>query len=236
MRFALRALPLSFQGELFNVKLIQFSLDVAEAMEYLPAGFTPLTVRGRAIVSLANVQLHRMRLTWMPQPLGFNYRHVAFRFLIDDTQFNPKSPGPAIFFVKTFTDRPLLARAADWLTYYRVTPARITTTPSGMLLEQGINQIAYTLAEGPADPKLHGPAFSDWDQATAIVKPLDHAYGITPRGRVVITRVLRPGWPVQPMEVVDFSTTFFKTAQLECGFRIQERVPYIWKAPVNVAS
>jgi len=232
---ALRSLPLSFQGELFNIKLVQFSLDVAEARRHLPRGFAPLTRNGRAIVSLANVELHRMRLTWMPRPLGFNYRHVAFRFLVEDKSIDPSSGGPAIFFVKSFTDRPLLARAADWLTYYRVAPARIETTPGGMLLEQGGKRIAYTLAEDRS-PRLHGGALSDWDEAAALLRALDHAYGVTPTGQVVVTRVLRRAWPVEPIEAVEFSTTFFETAQLECAFRIQEPVPYIWQAPVRVAA
>jgi len=232
VRLSPRALPLSFRGQLFDIKLVQFSLDVEEARRFLPKGFEPLTLRGRAIVSLANVQLQRMRLTWMPRALGFNYRHVAFRFLIE----GGVSEAPGIFFVRSFTDRPLLARAADWLTYYRVVPARIENTPDGMTLRQGGRCVSYRLASGASEPHLHGPSIETWSEATGIVQPLDHAYGVTPRGRVIITRVLRPGWPIRPMEVVEFSTTFFETAKLECGFRIDQPVPYVWQAPRDVIA
>jgi hypothetical protein len=231
MKLSPRALPLSFRGTLFDIKLVQFSLDVEEARRFLPQGFEPLILRGRAIVSLANVQLERMRLTWMPRALGFNYRHVAFRFLIDETRFGGISAGPGIFFVRSFTDRPLLARAADWLTYYRVARARIESTPDGMMLEQGGQRVSYRLASEASEPHLHGPSIETWSEAAGIVQPLDHAYGVTPPGRTVITRVLRPGWPIRPMEVVEFSTTFFETARLECGFRIDQPVPYVWQAP-----
>jgi hypothetical protein len=234
MRAALRRLPLSFQGTLHHIKLVQFSLDVDEARRYLPDGFEPLVRGRRAIVSLANVQLERMRLTWMPRRLGFNYRHVAFRFLVDVQHVGSDGTGPGIFFVKSFTDRPLLARAADWLTYYRVAPARIDSTATGMALEQNGRRISYQVAGESVEPHLHGPALQTWAEATGVVRPLDHAYGVTPEGRVVITRVIRPGWPIRPMEVVEFSTTFFESARLECGFRIDEPVPYIWQAPVEV--
>ncbi len=236
MTWAPRNLPLSFCGSLFNIKLVQFSLAVEEARHHLPDGFDPVVRRGRAIVSLANVQLERMRLTWMPRWLGFNYRHVAFRFLVDASGAIGSATEPGIFFVRTFTDRAWLARAADWLTYYRVTPARIHTTADSMLLEQGNRRIAYHLASADTEPRLHGPAIETWPEATSLVQPLDHAYGVTPRGQTVMTHVQRPGWPIRPMEVVGFSTNFFETAQLECGFRIDQHVPYVWQAPRELTS
>jgi hypothetical protein len=42
MSFTLRDIPISYKGELNEVKLIQFSLDPQEAQENLPLQFKPL--------------------------------------------------------------------------------------------------------------------------------------------------------------------------------------------------
>src|SRR5262249_57206334 len=104
---------------------------------------------GRALVSLVNVLLSRMRPSFLPGLFGFSYRHVAFRLLVDDPASPPPDPeaaGRGIFFVRSFTDRPLLAHAGSLLTYYRLTPAEMAVDPRGLAVRAGGRRLSYRKA------------------------------------------------------------------------------------------
>ena len=54
-------------------------------------------------------------------------------------------------------------------------------------------------------------------------RPFDRAYAVDPGRGVVVTRILRSHWPIEPMEVESFATDYFETARLECAFCIARR-------------
>ncbi|HZF13527.1 MAG TPA: DUF2071 domain-containing protein [Thermoanaerobaculia bacterium] len=234
-----KTLPIGYRGELHDVELVQFSLDLEEAARALPPPLVPRRIAGRALVSLVHVRLRRMRPTFLPGLVGFSYRHVAFRLLVDDPALAPPPPsdpeaaGRGIFFVRSFTDRPLLAHAGNLLTHYRLTPAELAVDPRGLAVREGGRRLSYRKAVLGAEVPSPG-LFGGWAEARAVVGALDRAYAVDPDGGVWETRIKRPDWPLEPLALAGFATDFFESARLECAFRVASVIPYHWLAPVRV--
>lgn len=230
---SLKTLPIEYTGDLHDVELVQFSLAPEEVAPALPHPLKPRLFGGRAVVSLVHVMLRGMRPSFTPRPFHFDYRHIAFRLLVDDSKLDPEGLARGIFFVRSFTDRPVLARAGSLLTHYRLTPARIEAEPEGLAVRQAGKALSYLRAAGeePGAPGL----FGDWDQARAVLGSLDRAYAVDPAGGIWRTRILRPDWPIEPLAVSGFATDFFTTARFECAFKVREVIPYRWLAPARVA-
>jgi uncharacterized protein YqjF (DUF2071 family) len=229
MSFTLRDVPISYKGELNEVKLIQFTLDPQEAQENLPLQFKPLIRNGRALVSLVDVHLTRMRPAVIQYKIGLSYRHIAFRFLIDDRSFTEDGKGHGIYFVKSFTNSAYVTYPAHLLTYYRLGVAQIQEEGAAITVQQGDSKIEYTI--GTAEPTLAGTAFENWHNAREIIGVVDRAYAVNKHGQVVVTQIVRPEWPIVPIDISKFQTNFFSTAQLECGFEVKSLIPYTWLAP-----
>jgi hypothetical protein len=235
-RFAsfLKTLPLGYRGELHDAELVQFSLDPEEAARSLPAPLTPRLIAGRALVSLVHVELCRLRPEFLPGLVSLSYRHVGSRLLVDDRTLDPAAPGQGVFFCRSFTDRPLLARVGSLLTHYRLSAAELEVDPRGLEVREGGQRLSYRKAVLGAEVPSPG-LFGDWAEARAVVGAIDRAYGVDPRGGVWQTRILRPDWPLEPLPLAGFTTDFFDSARLECAFRVASTVPYHWLAPIRVA-
>ena len=226
---ALKTLPVSYVGQLHDVELVQFSLDPEEVAPHLPARLALRTFGGRAMVSLVNVRLRGMRPSFAPPLLTFSYRHVAFRLLVDDRELDPARAAHGIFFLRSFTDRPLLARAGNLLTHYRLHPAEVRAGEACLTVREKGRYLSYGKGQS-GNPGI----FGSWDEARTVLQSLDRAYAVDPRERIWRTRILRPDWPLEPLPVASFATDFFATARLECAFRVPEVIPYRWLAPVRV--
>jgi uncharacterized protein YqjF (DUF2071 family) len=229
-----RTLPITYHGELHDVELVQWSLDPEEAARELPAPLTPRLIAGRALVSLIHVRLRRMRPAFLPGLFAFSYRHVAFRLLVDDSALDREAPGRGVFFVRSFTDRPLLAHAGNLLTHYRLTPAELEVDPRGLAVREGGRRLSYRKAVIGAEAPSPG-LFGGWAEARAVVGAIDRSYAVDPEGGVWQTRIERPDWPLEPLPLAGFATDFFESARLECAFRVASVIPYHWLAPVRVA-
>jgi uncharacterized protein YqjF (DUF2071 family) len=230
----LKTLPVGYRGELHDVELVQFSLDPEEAARSLPAPLTPRRIAGRALVSLVHVELRRMRPAFLPGLLSFSYRHVAFRLLVDHPGLDPEGSGRGIFFVRSFTDRPLLAHVGNLLTPYRLTPAELEVDPRGLAVREGGRRLSYRKAVLGAEALSPG-LFGGWAEARAVVGAIDRAYAVDREGGVWQTCIRRPDWPLEPLPLAGFATDFFESARLECAFRVASVIPYQWLAPVRVA-
>ncbi|HTQ79691.1 MAG TPA: DUF2071 domain-containing protein [Thermoanaerobaculia bacterium] len=233
MSFA-KTLPIGFRGELHEVELVQFSLDPEEAARLLPFPLVPRIIAGRALISLVHVELRRMRPSFLPGLFAFSYRHVAFRLLLDDHTLDPSAPEQGIYFVRSFTDRPLLVHAGNLVTHYRLTQAELDVDPRGLAVFEGGQRLSYRKSVLGAEIPSPG-LFGDWAEARAVVGALDRAYAVDPKGGIWQTRILRPDWPLEPLSLAGFTTDFFESARLECAFRVASVIPYRWLAPVRVA-
>ncbi len=129
----LKNIPVNYSGELHEVKLINFSIEKEEVLDKVPQPLKVWDYNGRALISLVNVQLRDMKMSIAP--LKFDYRHVAFRLLLDDSKYNKKPTG--IYFLKSFTNSPLIVVGGKLMTDFNLSFASIQNEGNSFELKQG---------------------------------------------------------------------------------------------------
>jgi uncharacterized protein YqjF (DUF2071 family) len=174
---------------------------------------------GRAMISIVDVKLKNMRPVVMPL-CHFEYRHMAFRLLVDDSEYNDGT-AKGIYFYKSFTDNPLIVVGGGLFTNYNLTLARIEEHDGEVTLTQGNHRVRYQVGDSPLAIE-HSLA--------ACIGALDRAYSIL-GGAVCVTEIQREKWPIQPVECTGFENTFFRTARFEGAFRVFETIYYDWLPP-----
>ena len=120
----LKKIPIKYKGELHQVKLINFSVAMEEVVDLVPKSIKIRDFGGKAIISMVNVRLKKMRPSFIPRNIGFNYQHVAFRLLVDDSVHN-QGKEKGIFFLKSFTTDVKLVWCGNLITNYRLSKAII---------------------------------------------------------------------------------------------------------------
>ena len=214
----LKRLPLSYEGELHDVRLVNFSVDPGELGDLLPRDIQPLLHEGRALISMVHVHLRNMRLRG---PLGFfrfQYRHVGFRLLIDDSRYTWLPPR-GIFFLRSFSDSGLWARLGRLFSIYRLEPAHIEASADHFSLRKGGKTLRYTLL--PKGPQVKQRALEE------VVARIDRAYA--PLGEDMrYVQIQRERWPLQAVDCPYFETDFFASARLEGAFAVPEVIHYRW--------
>lgn len=221
----LQQLPLQFAGELHEVRLINFSVEPYEVLPGLHKSFTPLKYKGRALISMVDVQLKNMRLPGWFEHFTFNYRHIGFRLLIDDSRFTWTKPR-GIYFLRSFTDQALWAHLGNLFTIYQLEPAHIREEQGRFSLEKGGQQLSYALSDSPA------PTSAPTELQEEVAR-LDRAY-TRQLGQVNYVQIQRERWPLQWANCTHFETSFFETAQFEGAFRVTDTIHYQWQPPKSV--
>lgn len=222
----LKKIPVKYIGELHEVKLVNFSVDISEVEGAVPKGIRVRNFDGRAMISMVNVMLKNMHPSFIPEALSFSYRHVAFRLLVQDADLNEgKSKG--IYFLRSFTDKPLIVLGGQWLTDYNLEQAKLTCTDNMLELKQGDRFLTYALDETVV-PKKN-------DELRNLVGSIDRAYSVLDN-ELRMVQIMREKWPIEPVECYHFQTNFFKTARLEGAFRVNEVIHYQWLPPKNIRS
>lgn len=218
-------LPLSFRGTLHDIRLLNFSIDTCEAQLLLPPPLRAGNFQGRALVSMVSVRLRSMRLRSLPTWSGFGYRHVAFRLLVDDSQYTDGST-KGIYFVRSFVHNPLLALGGNILTDFRFSTAHIEQTPEHLIVASRSGSITASFSGQPAK--------ANPDLQTA-VGAVDRAYTVHKR-RVYKVQIQRSSWPLVPLECTYFQTSFFHSTRFEGAFIVPETIPYMWLPPQEILS
>lgn len=215
----LRRLPIHYKGELHDVRLINFSVTREEVSGKVPANIKVRDFNGRAMISMVDVKLKNMRPVALPF-LRFNYRHVAFRLLVDDSQYNNGS-NKGIFFFRSFTDKPLIVFGGKHMTDYNLELASIEDNGNEVTIVQGEKKVKYS---------VDGPSVLPNDDLKATIGALDRAYSVL-HGTIRVTHIQREKWPIQPVNCHGFENTFFKTAKFEGAFRVPQTIDYDWLPP-----
>lgn len=218
----LKKIPIRYRGELHDVRLINFTVDMDEIRGKVPSTLKPRNFTGRAMISMVDVKLRKMHPTFMPPVLTFNYRHIAFRLLVEDAAYN-NGENKGIYFFKSFTDKPWIIAGGKLLTDYNLEQAAIREADGSVSLNQGKQLIKYCVA---------GPIAGNPELKT-IIGGLDRAYSVMGED-LRVTRIQRERWPIQAVECSGFENTFFKTARLEGAFRVFETIYYDWLPPKAV--
>ena len=218
----LKRLPIHYIGRLQDVRLINFSVDIEEVKPLVPAELSIRNFNGRAVISMVNVHLRHMRPKGLPKALGFHYQHIGFRLLIDDAHLN-KGEAKGIYFLRSFTDTPWVAKVGNWMTHYRLSKARIED-PFNFELTQGDQFLRYRLT--------HEQAEQD-DQLKAMIQAVDRAYAVD-YNSLLKTQIQREQWPIQWVGCEGFETNFFKSARFLGAFEVPEVIDYEWLPPEKV--
>jgi hypothetical protein len=224
----LKKIPITYTGELHDVRLINFSVDINEVRPLVSAQIKVRDFNGRALFSMVDVKLRKMRPSFVPSFFSFEYRHVAFRLLVDDAHLN-KGQARGIYFFKSFTDKFLIEKGGSLFTDYRLENASINEKSDLVEIESSGKYVKYSIGNEiiSEDSRL--------SELHQVVGALDRAYSMLGT-ELRFTQIQRERWPIQPVSCSAFENTFFKTARLEAAFRIFETIYYIWLPPKKILS
>lgn len=221
----LKKIPITYLGELHDVRLLNFSVDIDEIRNHVPAGIRIRDFGGRALFSMVDVKLKNMRPAFLPSCFHFEYRHIAFRLLVADGD-GSHGQHKGIFFHRSFTDKPLIVAGGKYLTDYNLEMARIEERGREVILSRGEDHLSYEL-EDVACPAKEG------SELQINIQALDRAYSML--GPVLrVTQIQREKWPISPVECTRFENTFFSSSRLEGAFRVFETIYYRWLPPKPV--
>jgi hypothetical protein len=220
----LKQLPIKYIGELHNVKLINFSVEMDEVKDLVPAGIKIRDFNGRAMISMVDVMLKNMHPSFVPENFHFDYRHIAFRLLVDDSAANTEG-SKGIYFLRSFTDKPMIVKGGKWLTNYNLETAELIAFENMLEIKQGAHYLDYAFHDKvPAERN---------EVLKGTISVLDRAYSLNGNS-VQYIRILREKWPLEWISCYHFQTNFFKTAQLEGAFKVNEVINYQWLPPEDV--
>lgn len=220
----LKQIPITYKGELHDVKLINFSVEMNEVLPWVPEGIKVRNFDGRAVISMVNVKLKYMRQTGLPKGLSFDYQHVAFRLLVEDSSLNG-GENKGIFFLKSFANKPIVVWGGNLMTNYRLSNAMITEDDE-FNLQQGDRFVHYKLTDKiPTEDK----------DLKKVIAALDRAYAIE-EGKLMKTQIQREIWPIEQVDCVEFETNFFQSAELLGAFEVKEVIHYQWLPPEPIGE
>jgi uncharacterized protein YqjF (DUF2071 family) len=212
---------MKFSGELHKVKLINFSIEKEELNGMLPETLKVLDYKGRALISMVDVHLKKMRVSSLLP--SFAYRHVAFRLVIDDSEYSKDRP-KGIYFLKSFSSNAAMVLGGNLVANYNLCYSNFQAESNGLKISLGNQDIQYRFDESMA---------LENEELFQAIKRIDRAYAFI-NDKVKITRITRKEWPIEPLNIVDFKTNFFKSAKLEGAFEVKKVIDYIWEKPVQI--
>jgi hypothetical protein len=211
---------MKFTGELHNVRLINFSVNLEEVLPFVPKQLKILQEKGKAIISMVDVQLNNMKTKSIPF-FKFGYRHVAFRLLLEDNSTDPKG----VFFLKSFSNKPLLNFAGNLVSNYKLSNCTINEYFDAVSIKHEKKYINYAL-----DPYSKAEYNKELYQK---IKRIDRAYTIEKEETYVI-RITRKKWPIEPIKCYHFATNYFKSAKFIGAFKVNEIIYYTWNQSEKV--
>ncbi|MFT7588684.1 MAG: hypothetical protein ACI959_000896 [Limisphaerales bacterium] len=133
--WSLKNLPLSFDGELHTVRLINFSVPLEEVINKVPNGIKVRSYKGRALISMVDVNLKKMHPIGFPGFVKFGYRHIGFRLLVEDTKWNKSETAKGIYFLDSFTNKNNIAWAGELTSHFRLKKAHLFEIEDGLNIQ-----------------------------------------------------------------------------------------------------
>jgi hypothetical protein len=222
----LKKIPVNYLGELHNIKLINFWVNMDEIIPLVPPHLKIRNFGGRALISMVNVELKKMHPSFLPEATSFGYRHVAFRLVLDDSRFN-KGDYRGIFFLRSFTDKPHIVFGGNLFTDYQLEKAEIICLDRMMELRQEKKYFNYALdLETKAN---HG------QEQIEIIGALDRAYSFRDE-ELKMVQIQREKWPIRPVNCYLLETNFFKSAEFASAYVVDETIYYKWLSPKTVGQ
>ncbi|HYV94879.1 MAG TPA: DUF2071 domain-containing protein [Chitinophagales bacterium] len=217
----LKQLPISFKGELHHIQLVNFSVDAGEMAAFIPKEIKIRLINDRAMISMVNVELKRMHPTFLPSWMQFNYRHVAFRLLVDDSNLSDgKCKG--VFFFRSFTNMPLIVFGGKVISDYNLEHASFHPEGNCFSMKKKESFLSYEVNDKLPPPELPG--------LKETIGTIDRAYSVL-NGKLRMIQIQREKWPIEAVHCSKFEANFFRSAQLEGVFIVKEPIYYHWLPP-----
>ncbi|MDC1188357.1 DUF2071 domain-containing protein [Flavobacteriales bacterium] len=210
---------MKFTGELHNVKLINFSVNLEEVLPFVPNQLKILQENGKAIISMVDVQLKNMSPKILPF-IKFSYRHMAFRLLIDDSGMNSEHEPKGVFFLKSFSENSILNKLGNIMADYQLSKVKVEEYFDAFSLKQDKKYVDYAL-----DPYTN---LEESEELYQKIHRIDRAYA-TKDEDIFVTEIARKNWPITPIKCYHFATNFFKSAKLLGAFKVDGVIDYTWQ-------
>lgn len=223
----LKKLPIRYIGELHDIRLINFSIAMEEAKTVIDA---PLPIRNfneRAMISMVDVKLKNMHPAFIPEVIHFDYRHIAFRVLMDDSAITQESP-KGIYFHRAFTTNPVMVVGGSLLTNYNLEMASIEEENHKVILKKDSEVLEYKTGDLLEEPSVNQSLYEN-------IAALDRAYSRL-GNELRVTKIQRKKWPIQQVENMEYKNNFFETTRFEGAFRVFETIYYQWLPPKPIKS
>ncbi len=215
----LKSLPITYEGLLKDVKVINFSVALDELAPLMPAGLKAMNFEGRAMISLADLQICEMRPKYLPKWLALNYRHVALRVLVERKKAGSGTE-PAIYFLKSFCESACLVCGGGFLTDYRLCKAKI----------KGGNETSIETPNTFLNYALNSEKDTSDKQDLRRTARLNTAYAV--HGEDIWQTQIQPDdWPLEPVNCSAFATNLFKDYRLEAAYEVKGTLDFSRSVP-----
>lgn len=223
----LKKIPITYFGELHEIKIINFSVEKREVESCLPWKINIREFGGRALISMVNAQLMHMHPSFIHESLHFNYKHICFRLLVEDRKWNRgNTKHKGVYIIKSFTNSALIAQGGQLFLDYTLEQADIFCTKQLLVLKKQEQYLTYALDD-------HMPEVTHQELQQTIAS-LDRAYSELD-GQLRMTKSIHEKWTLLPVNCYHFQTNFFETARLENSFQVLEPIHYKWGPPQNIS-
>jgi len=215
----LKTLPIAYEGLLKRVRIVNFSVDKSEIALRIPKAIPLLIEKDKAYISMADLQIRHMRPQGFPKAMSLNYRHVAFRVLVDDRAFH-EGDAQGAYFLQSFCDKACLVCGGSLFTDYQLCQASIKGERH-FRLHKGKYYLKCDFGEHD------GPAQLIDLKRTA---RLNKGYAVH-SGKLWQTRIKPLEWPLECIDCGAFKTNFFDSAQLVGAYQVNGSLKFKRGAP-----
>lgn len=219
----LKNLPIGYTAHLKDIRLINFTVNAKELALYLPK--LPLVeIEGEPVVSVLDVQLGRLRPSFLLKTFHFAYRHIAFRVLVRDDQLNDDKINRGIFYLSSFTNSQFIAKCGKLFTNFNFRYAQLNDDGNKFCLNYKQKYLNYTL-------DFESPVKDEIDLKESLMQ-IDRTYSLN-SDRLNIIRIKRNDLPLQPVLCRNFETNFFEIKKFLGAYFVKEELEYEWLPPQN---
>ena len=209
---ASKKIPANYLGELHNIHLVNFWVDVAEINSLVPHNEKIKSFSGRTLISVIDSKIEKLHPSFLAEPTNFSFQHVAFRLAI----------GRQIYFLRQFTDRPHLIFGGNIFTNHSIEKATINRIDTMMELKNENHYFNYAM-----DPQKK----INYDKAQfEIMCSMKQAYSFGDE-KIKMAEAENRKWNFQPVHCYLMETNFFESAEFASAYSVDETITYKWIAP-----
>jgi Uncharacterized conserved protein (COG2071) len=201
MGYRLRRHPFDVSAHFRHSLVLAYALPATSVEPLLPPTLEPDRHGDVGFVAAAFVQTERMRPSFLPPALGFDFFLGGYRIFV---RVAGRRSLRGLYILRSDTDRRLLTLFGNLLTSYRYRTVDAGLRVDGETLHVEVRpgvSIAADLSRRPGPLPATSP-FSSVEEARRFAGPLPYTFHHEPEtGRVLSVRGVRSSWDPQPVAV-----------------------------------